>query len=82
MYRIILLALVFAQTPADPPKTFTQKVLKQLPVWEADKLAQYERPELDTIYRDLDDSVSEEQLQADWDELEAVDDALKTRDVI
>lgn len=60
---------------------FTQSVVKALPTWEADTLAQYEQPELAAVRQDLADG-DEKQLLVDWDALEALDSMLHKRMVI
>lgn len=71
MLRYILLPLLLSQTL--PRSEFAQQVIKALPTWEADSLAQYEQPELAVIRRDLTEGVDDEQLHADWDKLVALD---------
>lgn len=68
-------------------------VQKQLAVWNADKLAQYEQPELLQVQSDLDLCVKDDTdddtflrdvntLTDDWHRLVVVDNALQITDVI
>lgn len=74
----IILSLFLAATPSD----FRLSVIKALPTWEADKLAQFEQPELAAVRSDIQDDASDEQLRADWNALEALDQALNNRKVV
>lgn len=80
MLRYILLPLLLSQTL--PRSEFAQQVIKALPTWEADSLAQYEQPELAVIRRDLNEGVGDEQLHADWDKLAGLDAVLQVEYLI
>lgn len=70
-------------TQSSTASDFVHQVIQQLPLWEADTLAQYEQPELAAVRRDLDeDPISEQQLTDDWAALEALDKALHKRYVV
>jgi hypothetical protein len=87
LLRIAALTLLLAQTPpAESPSDFVQSVIKALPTWEEDALAQYEQTELTAVRRDLDEiaieGADDKQLTIDWDALEALDKMLHHRLVI
>lgn len=98
MISILLLALVVGQTPADTDNPlaaagdYVQRVIKALPAWERDALAEYEQPELAVVRRDIEAVLSDiveddvlqdtERLKRDWSHLVVLDNKLKFEDVI
>lgn len=96
--QLILLFLGFFSSYTIAPdnltagKLFVESSIKELPVWEADDLAQFERPEIATIRVDnlscetaptTDDFLIDvEQLRLDWDALVARDGMLQHMRVI
>jgi hypothetical protein len=95
--RAIPLFLLLARaTDTDSPviaaRREIQRLIRVLPVWEKDKLAQYEQPELAAVRGDLieclTDSTDDEllldflKLKADADALQVLDDLLNKTDVI
>lgn len=75
------IALFFLLVQAPQPDPLVKYWTQQLPVWEADKLAQYEQPELAAVLKDLE-SGDVEQLKIDSDSLQALDNLLANRKVI
>ena len=96
--HVLLLALAVTQTPAEDSNPLTaasdyvQSVIRHLPAWETDTLAQYEQPELAAVREDVkhvlgdiveDDVLQDtERLKRDWAKLVALDNQFKYRDVI
>lgn len=98
---LVVSLLLLAQSPltvtitddplADATKFVTQ-VNQTLPAWEADTLAQYERPELAAVKKDVargmgdtveDDFLEDEaRLERDWSNLVALDKALQRNNVL
>jgi hypothetical protein len=78
--------------PIDAGKIKVQWVVKQLPAWKADILAQYEQPELLQVQTDVDACIAApteddflhdvDQLTDDWNALVILDKQLKVTDVI
>jgi hypothetical protein len=74
--------ILFTFLLAAPPSDFALSVIKALPTWKADALAQYEQAELAAIRQDLDEGASDKQLRVDWDKLAALDKLLQVEDLI
>ena len=93
MLAIILASVLVVQDdPISAAGEYVQQIIKTLPTWDKDALAQYEQPELAAVHHDLtivlgdkleDDVLHDvERLERDWNSLVALDDKLKYRDVI
>ena len=97
LLQIAALTLLLAKTPpSESPATAArreiQRLLRTLPAWEKDALAQYEQPELAAVRDDLAECMTDstddellldfEKLKVDCNALQALDDRLNKTDVI
>lgn len=89
---VVFVALTVSPDPLAVATDFVSKVIQTFPAWEQDTLAQYERPELAAVKRDINRCIGDEveddflqdaiRLERDWGTLVSLDKALQRNEVL